>query len=139
MDTKDNTEEQITKKRKRTKFKQITFFDKTELYPLLQNMYGHARELTKNMSKNDQNNTGRDLYNAVIEAHSHFAFSFYHTIADDIKLQEAYCLLECLERIKFLTDICFRLQMIQLDDKHVRGLRTKIYITIADIQNQCDK
>lgn len=58
---------------------------------------------------------------------------------DNIKLDEAYKLLECLETIKFLTEECFKLNMINLDTKHVVGLRNKVYITIATIQEQSEK
>lgn len=63
----------------------------------------------------------------------------YHITMDNIKLDEAYKLLECLETIKFLTEECFKLNMINLDTKHVVGLRNKVYITIATIQEQSEK
>jgi len=113
--------------------------DKTDLYPALMDMYSHARELNRYMSKYDRTATGMLLYKAVIDAHTHFALSYYHITMDNIKLDEAYKLLECLETIKFLTEECFKLNMINLDTKHVVGLRNKVYITIATIQEQSEK
>jgi hypothetical protein len=113
--------------------------DKTDLYPILEDMYSHARELNRHMSKSDKEETGKLLYKTVVSAHNHFALSYYHINLDDTKLEEAYKLLECLESIKFLTELCFKLRMINLDNKHVEGLRNKIYITIAAIQEQSEK
>lgn len=113
--------------------------DKTDLYPALMDMYSHARELNRYMSKYDRTATGMLLYKAVIDAHTHFALSYYHITMDNIKLDEAYKLLECLETIKFLTEEYFKLNMINLDTKHVVGLRNKVYITIATIQEQSEK
>lgn len=113
--------------------------DKTDLHPVLADMYSHARELNRAMSKYDRENTGKMLYNTVIEAYSHFSLSYYHITMDDVKLSESYELLSCLEKIKFLTDQCFSLNLLHLDQKHIEGLRNKIYITIASIQEQSEK
>lgn len=113
--------------------------DKTDLHPVLADMYGHARELNRAMSKYDRDNTGKLLYQVVVDAYSHFSLSYFHITMDDEKLSEAYELLSSLEKIKFLTDQCFSLNLLHLDQKHIEGLRNKIYITIASIQEQSEK
>ena len=113
--------------------------DKTELYPHLFDMYSHIRTMCKNMSKNDQENTGKFLYKAIIDANTHFALSYYHSKADDFKLEEAFKLLEALEKIKYLTRLVFDLNMLTMDLKHIKGLKNKMYLTVAAIHEQTQK
>ena len=100
--------------------------DRAALYPVLQDMFQHVRFLVKNMSNNDQANIGRQLFEAVSEAYVHFAGSYYSYTMDQDKLDEAYKLLQQLEKIKFLTDACFTSDVLKLDAKHKKGARNNI-------------
>ena len=100
--------------------------DRAALYPVLQDMFQHVRFLVKNMSNNDQANIGRQLLEAVSEAYVHFAGSYYSYTMDQDKLDEAYKLLQQLEKIKFLTDACFTSDVLKLDAKHKKGARNNI-------------
>lgn len=113
--------------------------DRSSLYPVLQDMYQHVRFLVKHMSKNDQENIGRQLFDSISEAYIHFASSYYTYTMDSFKLNEAYLLLKQLEKIKFLTDACFNSDILNLDTKHKKGARNEIWITISAIQEQCEK
>lgn len=100
--------------------------DRSALYPILQDMYQHVRFLVKHLSKNDQDNIGRQLFESVTNAYIHFAGSYYSYTMDAFKLNEAYLLLQQLEKIKFLTDACFNSDILKLDDKHKKGARNNI-------------
>lgn len=113
--------------------------DKTDLKPVIQDLFALARDITKLMSHHDQDNTGKALYSSILRANTHFALSYYHVGITEEKYNEAYKLVMELENIKFLLEEVFRLNMIRDSKQHVEGFRNRTYLVIADMQEQIDK
>lgn len=113
--------------------------DKTDLNPVIQDLFALTRELVKLMSKHDQNNIGKLLYDSVLDIHTHFAMSYYHVGITEQKCKEAYQLVVALENTKFLLDEVFRLNMIHDTAEHVKGFKNRTYILVANVQEQIDK
>ena len=113
--------------------------DKTEIKPVLENLYSLIRDIHQKMSKYDRSTTGSLLYRATIDAYTHFALSYYYSGMLNEKANEAYKLIVCLEQIKFLLHEIFENNMISDSKEHVKGFRSRAYIIIADLQAQSEK
>lgn len=113
--------------------------DKTEIKPVLENLYSLIRDIHQRMSRYDRSTTGTLLYRATIDAYTHFALSYYYSGMYDEKANEAYKLIVCLEQIKFLLHEIFENNMISDSKEHVKGFRSRTYTVIADLQAQSEK
>lgn len=113
--------------------------DKTDIKPVLEDLFEFIRDILKLMGKYDRSTTGASLYKSLLQAEKHFALSYYHVGITNKKYEEAYDLVCELETIKFLLEQIFRLNMIHDSKEHVDCFRNRAYTIIANLQEQIDK